>query len=107
MTTLTLTDGRVAMVRPFDPARARWLRRFLEEAGIPRTLRTAPVHACLIGLSSIESIDGQPLVWPEPTLAAIETFVRGFDDRDVRALNKRVLQTESRGSRLTGRITDG
>ena len=72
-----LSDGRRARVHRYNPERTRFVAAFMTRTGFPSMCSPAVVlvHGALLALAAVETIDGKPLAWPEPSMAGIDRLM--------------------------------
>lgn len=90
-----LSDGRRARVQGYNPERTRFVAEFMTRTGFPPVFSPAVVlvHGALLALAAVETIDGEPLAWPEPTFAGVDGLVHTVLGADLEMLAQRYARS--------------
>jgi len=86
-----LSDGRLARVQGYNPERTRFVADFMTRTVFPPVWSPAVVlvHSALLALAAVETIDGEPLAWPEPTFTGVDRLVQSVRESDLEMLARR------------------
>jgi len=93
---MRLSDGRLARVQGYTPERTRFVAHFVERVGFPPGVVTLPlvlIHGALLALAAVETIDGEPLAWPEPTFAGVDRLMHSVRESDLEMLAQRYARS--------------
>jgi len=90
-----LNDGRLARVQGYNPERTRVVADFMTRTGFPAvcSLPTVLVHGALLVLAAVETIDGTPLAWPEPSMAGVDRLMHSVREPDLEMLAQRYARS--------------
>lgn len=105
-----LSNGRLARQASYSPALVERVDRLMREAGYPRTgpyaVGAGLIHGLMLVLLSVESIDGIPQEWPEPTADGVQQVNDRFVPADVELLRARFAATVPPGAPITLPVAD-
>jgi len=88
---VSLSDGRLARVQGYNPEQTRFVAAFMTRTGFPPVFSPAVVlvHGALLALAAVETIDGTPLAWPEPSMAGVDRLMHSVRESDLEMLARR------------------
>ncbi len=90
-----LSDGRRARVQSYNPQRTRFVAEFMTRTGFPPMCSPAVVlvHGALLALAAVETIDGEPLAWPDPTFTGVDRLMHSVRESDLEMLARRYARS--------------
>jgi len=90
-----LSDGRLACVQGYNPERTRFVASFMTRTGFAPVCSPAVVlvHGALLALAAVETIDGTPLAWPEPSMAGGDRLMHSVREPDLEMLARRYARS--------------
>lgn len=99
---VSLSDGRLARVQGYNPERTRFVAEFMTRTGFAPVLclPTVLVHGALLALAAVETIDGTPLVWPEPSMAGVDRLMHSVREADLEMLAQRYARSLPLGVKI-------
>jgi len=82
-------------VQGYNPEQTRFVAEFMTRTGFPPVLclPTVLVHGALLALAAVESIDGEPLAWPEPRMAGVDRLMHSVREADLEMLAQRYARS--------------